>query len=228
MLVTLDKTKESLGITTADYDSFLNSQIAFVSEVVEAYCARKFQQANYVETFYKDEWLKENNEINKRLKLYCFPVISVTEVREFEDSNDLVGEVITTFRLNPQSGFLTRTDQDSWYYGSNSFYSGNDIIRVTYVGGYATVPEIIQQTVISIVGERYNKKKNGIDLNFGSDIQRLSIPGAISIDFDYSLQNNDRKTAFGTILGNHVNVLDYYRSERTLVHSSRLDYYSVS
>lgn len=228
MLVTLNKLKENLGITSSDYDAFLTSQIAFISETVEAYCARKFQQANYVETFYKDDWLKENNEINKKLKLYCFPVISVTEVREFSDPNDLVGELVTNYRLHPQTGFLTRTDQDSWYYGPNYFYTGNDVIRVTYVGGYATVPEVIQQTVISIVGERFNKKKSGIDLNFGSDVQRISIPGAISIDFDYSLQNNDRKTAFGTILGNHVNVLDYYRSERTLVHSSRLEYYSVT
>jgi hypothetical protein len=228
MLVTLAKLKDTLGIVTSDYDSFLTSQIQFVSDAIEAYCSRKFEQGNYVETFYREEWLKENNEINKQLKLFCFPVISVSEVKEFSGPNDLVGEAVTDFRLHPQTGLLTRFNQESWYYGANSFYTGADTIRVTYVGGYATVPEIIQQTVISIVGERYNKKKSGIDINFGSDVQRISIPGAISIDFDYSLQNNDRKTAFGTILGNHVNVLDYYRSERTLVHSSRLEYYSVT
>jgi len=75
-----------------------------------------------------------------------------------------------------------------------------------------------------LVKERYNKHTSGIDLDFGSDIQSISIPGTISVAYDYSLQNNERKTAFGAILGNYVNTLDYFRSERPLIGSVRLEY----
>ena len=74
------------------------------------------------------------------------------------------------------------------------------------------------------MGERYNKKSSGVDLNFGSDVQRVSIPGAISIDFDYSLSNNERKSAYGVILGSNSNILDDWRSERSVIGSGKLEY----
>jgi hypothetical protein len=79
---------------------------------------------------------------------------------------------------------------------------------------------------LSIIEERYNKKKSGISLNFGSDVQRVSIAGTISVDFDYSLQSNERVSAYGTILGNYINVLDQYRSERVLTGSGMITYVS--
>jgi len=82
----------------------------------------------------------------------------------------------------------------------------------------------VRSVVYSLVEERYNKKLNGVNLNFGSDIQSVSIAGTISVQFDYSLESNTRKIGMGTILGNYVNVLDKYRSERVISGSGRLAY----
>lgn len=228
MIVTLEEMKNYLGITSNDSDTFLTEQIILASEAIEAYCARKFEQATYVETFYRDEWLQQNQEISKKLHLYCFPVQSVTSVEEFADEEDLTGQVVSGYRLHPQTGTLTRMQQSNWFYNTNYWWTGTEKVVVTYVGGYVNIPAPVKQVAYSVVSERYNKKQAGIDLNFGSDVQKISIPGSISIDFDYSLQNNDRKSAFGVILGANLNILDYYRSERAVVHSSRLEYFSVS
>ena len=86
------------------------------------------------------------------------------------------------------------------------------------------MPTTIQYVVKAIVEERYNKKLSGVSLNFGSDVQRISIPGTISIDFDYTLTSNDRVNAFGNLLGSYLNLLDFYRSERAILGASRLNY----
>ena len=85
------------------------------------------------------------------------------------------------------------------------------------------MPLTLKSAIKSIVATRYNKYVAGVGLNFGSDVQRISIPGAISIDFDYTLQNNERKTAFGALLGDQINVIDYFRSERAVIGSGTIE-----
>jgi len=109
---------------------------------------------------------------------------------------------------------------------TNNFFLEGNILEIVYVAGYAALPAPIKSVELSILEERYNKKKSGISLNFGSDVQRVSIAGTISVDFDYSLQSNERVSAYGTILGNYINVLDQYRSERVLTGSGMITYVS--
>lgn len=208
MLVSLSDMKTYLGIPSTDttYDSFLTSQLTLVSEVVETYCRRSFEQRTFTETFYKDDF-----DRTKTLSLFHYPIISITSVEE--DGVELDTDY---YRLHKGTGLITRTDD---YY----FFSGEEV-EVVYSTGYATYPTPIIDVVQSIVQERYNKKTSGVDLNFGSDVQRVSIPGTISIDFDYSLSNNERSTPFGVILGSYVNVLDYYRSDRAVVGRGTITY----
>jgi hypothetical protein len=114
------------------------------------------------------------------------------------------------------SGRIIKTD--------GTYFFGAEETVILYDAGYETLPSTIQSVLDSVVQERYNKNTSGVDLNFGSDVQRISIPGAISIDFDYSLNNNDRKSAFGVILGANLNILDPYRSERAILGESKLIY----
>jgi hypothetical protein len=76
-----------------------------------------------------------------------------------------------------------------------------------------------------LIEERYNKKVAGVALNFGSDVQRLSVPGVMSIDFDYTLQNNERDSKFGMFIKGYANVLDSFRSERSILADSIKDGY---
>ena len=207
MLVTLADMKTKLGISDTSQDTFLTEQITLISDTIEAFCRRKFGQANYTQTWYEQDMKNKTNT----LITYMFPIISVTSVT-IDDTTVLAP---TDYRLHKPTGTFTPTD---------SCLTWADKLVMVYSAGYATIPSIIQEVVYSLVTERYNKKTAGIDLNFGSDIQRISIPGTMSIDFDYSLQNNERKTTFGVILGNYLNVLDYWRSERAIIGSGELKY----
>lgn len=205
MLVTLNEMKSYLGLTNTTYDAFLTQQGTLVSNIVEAYCRRTFSLGSYVQTFYNDENLPA-----KTITPFHFPLTEVDTI--VEDSVTLSASL---YRLHKPTGIITQP------YGY--FFQARETV-VTYTAGYANIPDAIKSVVLSVVQERYNKKTSGIELNFGSDVQRISIPGAISIDFDYSLSNNERKSAFGSILGSQVNILDYFRSERAVLGSDKLEY----
>lgn len=205
MLDTLENVKDRLGITGSDSDSFLTNQIQLISDVIEAYCRRKFSDSNWVQTFYKEDLPRVNY-----LTLFHFPAISVLSVTIDDEVLDSAN-----YRVNKPLGLIRRTDGGCLY--------GDEIV-VEYRAGYESIPTPILAVLDALVGERYNKKKAGVDLNFGADVQRISIPGAISIDFDYSLSNNERKSAYGTILGNYANVLDDWRSERAVLGSGTITY----
>lgn len=216
-LVSLPEMKTYLGIPALDttYDAFLTMQLEIVSAAVEEYCSRKFEETQYLQVFYREDFPEDS--AFKTLQLAQYPLVSVDFVQEYLDEDDVVGEVITDYRANYPTAILQKNL-------NARFFSYGNILHVQYTSGYNSIPVLIQSVVYSIVEERYNKKLNGIDLNFGSDIQRISIPGTIGIDFDYSLENNQRKTHLGSILGNHVNVLDAFRSELAVIGEVRLKY----
>jgi hypothetical protein len=192
--------KSYLGVTTTDYDTFLAEQLGVISEAVENYCGRIFAEDTYTQTFYSDE----RTAPEKYLYLFHYPVSSLTSVEINEvDISDRV-------RLQGKTGKITS-------HPIPFFARYEEELVVVYTAGYSTIPLTIQSVVKSLVEERYNKKVAGLDLNFGRDVQSISIPGTINVAFDYTLQANDRKNAFGILLGDYTNVLDFYRSERVLV-----------
>jgi len=183
------------------YDTFLTEQLQLLSDTVEGYCGRKFEAADYVQTYYSADYL----ESSKYLLTYHYPIVTLTEIKKD-------AEVFSTAtRVHKPTGRIT-CDLDTL------ISSAYDEVEVTYRAGYesADMPKTVKSVILNLVEERYNKKNSGVGLNFGSDVQRISIPGAISIDFDYTLSSNERKSSYGVILGSQANVLDPYRSERTL------------
>lgn len=213
-MVTLNDMKNYLGIPLLDtsYDDFLTEQLQLIEEVVESYCKRKFALATYTQTIYAEDM---NGKNLNAIPMYHFPIVAVTSINE---SNGGVSPVaVTDFRTHKPTATITKIN-------GGRFLIYGDTLEVVYSAGYASIPKPIIHVIKSLVQERYNKKMNGVDLNFGTDVQRISIPGAVSIDFDYSLSNNERKSSFGSIIGNHANVLDAYRSERAVIGDIRLAY----
>lgn len=210
MLDSVANVKARLGITETAHDGFIGAQIQLISDVIENYCGRKFIEDDYIQTFYREDYYCTD----KKIELFHFPVSQVDSIVEDGDTLDT-----DNYRLHPPTGFVVGLE-GKYFFGS----WGPKATVVTYTAGYATCPSPVLAVLDSIVGERYNKKVSGVELNFGSDVQRISIPGAISIDFDYSLSNNDRKSAYGTILGNNANILDDWRSERSVIGSGKLEY----
>ncbi len=210
-MVTLAEIKTYLGISTTANDAFLVSQEAIVAAAIEGYCRRVFSSTEYVQRFYKEDYKSGEDS----LSLFQYPLIEIDTIEEFTD--DVLQEDITEF-VRPHYPTSTLTNTEDYF-----FFHGEEVV-VTYTAGYTTIPADVTGVLYSIIEERYNKKLSGISLNFGTDVQRISIPGTISVDFDYSLQSNERKIAWGTILGNHVNILDNHRSERSVIGSGKLAY----
>lgn len=204
-LVSLAKIKTYLGISGNLQDDFLNQQNAIIQNAVELYCERSLEERTWEQTFYRDDIYP-----SKELMLYQYPLKDVPTV-------EVSGEAFTDFRTSKQDAFIVNVNGWGSYCG--------DIV-VTYTAGYATdsAPAVIEGVILGLIQERYNKKNAGIDLNFGSDVQGISIPGTISVQFDYSLTNNDEKSVLGSILGNYRNSLIPFKSERTITGSGKIKY----
>lgn len=207
MLDTLENVKSRLGITTSDQDTFLTNQIVTISDTIEAYLRRKLLTADYIETFYR-----EDHSPSKKIRMFFYPVTAIGSIQE--DGVELDSD---EYIIHSPTGYIRKKS------GCGVFNTGEETV-VEYTAGYATCPTPILRVLDSLVGQAYNKKTAGVGLDFGSDVQRMSIPGVMSIDFDYSLKNNEQSTAFGMILGDYLNVLDQYRSERAVVGSGTLEF----
>lgn len=227
-LLTLTEIKDFLGETTTDYDDFLNQQNELFSSAVENYCSRKFLNASYTQTLYYSDYAK-GVDISKFF-LYHFPIGVITEVRAIirVNGSDTINILDSeAYRLQAKAGSLLRVDDGlpvNWFGVDNLLNNGR--YEIDFDAGYTDTPIEIKDAMLNLIEERYNKKKSGIAINFGSDVQRVSIPGTFSIDFDYTLQNNERKTKFGVLLGSYINVFDHWRSERSLVGEIRENYVS--
>lgn len=209
MIVSLAAMKTYLGLEADDdtYDEFLTLQLGIMSETVESYCRRVFTSTTWVQTFYRDQYRSTRD-----LTLFHYPVSAVASVVSGVDTISSVN-----YRVSKKYGMI--------HYKEGFFFCGEDV-AITYTAGYldADMPLPIKYVVMSLVQEKYAKKLAGIDLNFGSNVQSVAIPGTISIAYDYSLTNNDRTSAFGSILGDYMNILDPYRSERALLGASKIEY----
>jgi len=207
ILQTLEQMKSYLGIEDNSYDNFLIDQGEIISSAIETYCRRSFKRKNYTQTFYKDELLSSRERLGE-LRLYHYPIVSVASI--FEGS-----EEVTDYRVVKDSGIIRR---------QYSFFTNSDEVTIQYSAGFNRLPPLLREVFYTLLNERYSKKQAGVDLSFGKNVQRVSIPGTISIDYDYTLDTNNRNTALGVIIGDNANVLDQFVSERTLIGSLREGY----
>ena len=223
MLVTLQEVKDYLGETTTDYDDFLNGQIALYSAAVSNYCNRILEQGTYTQTFYASDY---EDEINKNIELYHFPVTAIASVTEIEPIDGSDTETILTPSVDYRFGLTGRVFKLCDGYPTRWFSNlrKNGRVEVVYTAGYADIPVELQHVIFRLIENDYSKKVSGIAQGFGSDVQRISIAGVMSLDFDYSLQANERGAKFGMLLGNYINVVDYYRSMRILTGNLRETY----
>lgn len=222
-LVTLDEMKTYLNIplVNTDHDDFLNREITVISDAIEGFCNRKFLLTSYTQTFYADDYPSRSER--KELHLFHYPIDTITSVKEiYVSSAGNTEDNVTDFRLHKETARLQKQDEGR----RCNWFNCYDKIEVAYDAGVAVadVPTPVKEVVYALVSEKYNKDQAGIPSNFGNDVQRISIPGVMSLDFDYSLQANERDANFGMILGNYTNVLLTYRSERAVLGDIKEEY----
>lgn len=195
-MITLADIKTYLGVTGTTHDQFLQHWLDVVVSAVEEYCGRPFSQKTYTEIFHRDNW-------GSSLRTYHYPIKSITSV------TDAMGnDILSAFRVHKPSGTLEMKERVRW-----------EEIEVVYIAGTETLPPLVKEVIQSIVKEKYNRSQSGIDLNFGSDVQRVSIAGSLSVDFDYSLENNSSKNDLGMILGNYKNMLNPFISAKRVINT---------
>lgn len=196
-MITLAEIKTILGVSDATQDAFLTHWIAVVSNAIEEFCGRSFSQKNYKEIFYRNDWPMSN------LRTYHYPIVAITSIKDQDGNN-----ILPHFRVHRPTGSLDMIQRLSW-----------DEIEVEYSAGNNELPPIVKEVLVSIIKEKYNRSQSGIDLNFGADVQRVSIAGSLSVDFDYSLENNSSKNDLGMILGNYKNMLNPYVSAKRVINT---------
>lgn len=218
MLVDLDSMKTYLGIPLGDtsQDVYLTGELTLFSNTVENYCNRKFEVATYTEKIFHRDFYNTQFHI-----LYHHPVVTVNTATE--KALNETDTVLSTL-VNERTGKLNILDDNEYFTQLFNNTGANGYMEINYDAGYATVPLEIQEAIKALIEARYNKKESGVALNFGANVQRVSVPGVIGIDFDYTLSTNERTNKYGMILGDYQNVLDNFRSERTLIGDTEVSY----
>ena len=145
-LITLDQYKEHEGIRSSEKDDQTSLIITSVSQLVKTYCSHSiidYYTVEKVETFnlaYPSNLVQLNE---------C-PINTIVLVEERES----YGASYVTLDVGNFDYFLD-TATDSLYRTSASGYSawpkGPGSVRVTYTGGYETVPEDLKLAVVDLV-----------------------------------------------------------------------------
>jgi len=223
-LVSLADMKTYLEETTATYDDFLTEQLNLYSSAVENYCGRVFTSTSYTQTYYKSDFVEPSTP---KLPLYHYPTTTITSIKEITSVEGVDTDTQTLdayqYRPNLNIGTVLKLEAGAPVYWFSALCS-EDRIEVAYTAGYTTIPLEIDATIKQLVAEKYEKKKSGIPINLGPDVQSIAIPGVLNVAYDYSLQANERKNKFGMLIGNYANVLDFFRSERALLGEVRENY----
>lgn len=162
-LVTVGDLKTFLGISTPQYDSLLEMLINQSTDFIESKCDRRFKETTHTNAEY-------NGNGTKKLVLKQYPVISFTQLQENHNANNSDNwSTIDAedYWVEDSSGIITMT---------SPFSIGTQNYRVTYSGGYATIPSDLQFACCLLAGEAFNQRR-------GAGIKQESL-GDHSITFE--------------------------------------------
>jgi len=146
-LISLADLKAALGITGTSEDAELQAAITFQSQIIAAYCDRRFGLAQALETFTLDPG--ESVRRREALVLSLYPVTTITDV-------SISGTSTTDYTFDPPSGRLW-LPANQYVYGAWQFYGfGPNPIAVTYSGGYdlpEQAPARLQRAIIETINQ---------------------------------------------------------------------------
>jgi uncharacterized phiE125 gp8 family phage protein len=167
-LTTRDDLKRYLGIDASDTsrDDLLDDLIAYASERIESYCARRFASEDVTEYI--------DGPGTTELVLARRPVTELTSVRldasrEFPEESELDESELV---LHAESGVLERDGA--------VFPRGASNVRVEYTAGHAAVPEDLALAAIKLAAAWYAHARSGAD---GFDRETL---GGYSAEYEHA------------------------------------------
>lgn len=140
-LTTLANVKSWMSITSTDHDVVLTRLISAASNFVASWLNRDLFAADYNERF--------NGTGTRSLMLTNYPVLSVAAV--------VINGVSVPAGTDTADGYFF--DKDGLALRGYSFQAGVCNVRVSYRGGFETIPLEIEQAVIELVSLRHKERE---------------------------------------------------------------------
>ena len=153
-LVTVTRAKQNAALANLT-TSHLQNWIEAASDAIEGWCDRVFTSTAYTET-------QDGNGLHW-LYVYNPPIISLTSVQIIDSSEDTETILADQFRYGGDAGEIVFKPTNSSSY--SVFPEERRNIVVNYTGGYATIPDDIQEAVVQTIQEMYkvtNTKNPGL------------------------------------------------------------------
>jgi len=147
-LTTVVKVKLHLGISVATYDSLFEQLIDEATLFIETYCNRVISKTTHTDVLF------DGDDYDSTLYIKNFPI---TEIDTIEYNNG-------TFATPDWTAYTT--DQYEYNLAEGIIYfdvdlpSGKQNVRITYTGGFTTVPQDIEMACNKLVARYYNKRKS--------------------------------------------------------------------
>ena len=124
---------------TAEHDEELARLIPAVQEFLEAECGRSLSgQTSFTEYYHGDEW-------RDRLLVACAPLASITNLWDDPTRGYLTPISASSYAIeDADAGMIRLLD-------GLTFSKGLRNIKITYQGGFATIPADLEQAAIELV-----------------------------------------------------------------------------
>lgn len=174
-LVTINQYKSFRGVTGNTDDPKLNIIVPSVSNLVKTYCGRTFldyYNTNKVEYF----TLKWKQNI---VFLTETPITSIISVEELEEStiNTYTTLTASEYVVDDNLSAIYRVDTDATRY---DFPVGINAVRVTYRGGYASLPSDLRLAVSDLITyylkEEHKPEKNHASFTITNPTGKADFP----------------------------------------------------
>lgn len=148
-LVTLTRAKQSPTVAVITPVTYISTLISAASERIEKYCRRGIASATYTDELYDGDGRNE-------LQLREFPLITLTSVTVIQDDDTDSSLTVGNLRNNADEGLLRfspAASGDDYIYFPRGFQN----IKITYIAGYATVPEDVQEGCVLLIEDFYDR-----------------------------------------------------------------------
>ena len=168
----LAKIKEHLNVSGTADDAFLTSLQGETDAAIDAYCGRAdgFSSASHT------EYIDGGGE--SVVMLSHAPVTAVASVYDDLDGDWESGDLLvaTDYRAVESTGELVHK--------TGTFLDGTGNLKVTYTGGYSSIPSDIELASIRLIGKFYNLRRSG-------GIRQMSA-GAMNLTFEFGMPEDVR------------------------------------
>lgn len=149
--VTLAEAKAQCRVDHSDEDGTLNALIAAATDYVEQYCGK---------ALVSQTWLLSLDAFTDAIEIPLGPVQSVSSVKYYDADNIeqtvSSADYVVDLATNPQ--WIVRNSDTAW----PATATGVNVVNITFVAGYATMPPAIKLALLLLVSAWYDNREGAM------------------------------------------------------------------